>query len=126
MNGEQGALFGVPEEPVERTKKEKVPVDLPPAGMALLRGRATSCSSCGAAIVFAITVRMVKGEERLRAMPVDLEPAPGGNVRLTMSGRNLRAYVIPAAQARGRQSLHHSHMQTCPEREAWRRKGSPS
>lgn len=123
MSYDQGSLFGTPspEPGPAKERPAKDPVDLPPAAIGLLRSRATACRLCGARIVFAITVKTVRGEERLRTMPVDLEPAPGGNVRLTMSGRNVRAYVIGAKVARTRQSLHHSHMETCPNKEQLKR-----
>ena len=118
----QPTLFGdVPEPPVRKAAVTKEPVDLPPAGVGLLRAKATTCRSCNAAIVMAYTIKKVKGRDVPSLMPVNLDPAPGGNVRLTMEGRRVRAYVIGKAQTVGRATLHVSHFATCPDAKNWRK-----
>ena len=124
----QPSLFGDPEpEPQPApAKPEKLPVDRPPAPIGVLRSRARACRSCGAQVVFAVTEKRKGGRDVPGVMPVDVEPAPGGNVRLTTqsSGRVIRAYVIPKAQTVGRASLHTSHFATCSEAGQHRKRGT--
>lgn len=122
----QEPLFGPePEVPAEPEALPPVPkdVDRKAAPLALLRGKARPCESCGTSIVFAISLKRLRGADRVRVMPVDVAPTPGGNVRLTVDGRRIMAYVIPKAQTRDRADLHMSHFATCPQADQWRSKG---
>jgi hypothetical protein len=70
------------------------------------------CRPCGASIVWATTVNG-------KAMPVDVEPAENGNVRLTYDpdhpSKAPRAEVLgPLEQALEEGPLHMPHHATCP------------
>jgi hypothetical protein len=92
--------------------------------MAALRGKAVKCASCPALVVWAVTSRNIRpGVTKPGRMPVDLNPDPHGNVRLTIEGRTLRAHVLSKAAAAGKSSLHLSHFKTCPDADAYRTKG---
>lgn len=114
-------LFGeFHEEPSAPVKAERDPADLPPASMTAIRSKARLCDlGCGALIVFAATVRKMRGGvERPGWMPVDIDHDPReGNIRLVAEGRGFRAYVLNKAQRAGRTNLHRSHMMTCPNRD---------
>lgn len=67
----------------------------------------TTCSSCGARIVFARTVHG-------RVMPVDAEPCEDGNVELVEADGVVKAHVH-AQPPLGGGPLHLSHFATCPQ-----------
>ena len=120
----QPNLFGEPEpERATPARKVKEPVEFTPAPMAVLRNRVSRCRSCNAEVVWAVTTRQVKGELRMRNAPFDLSPEPDGNIRLTVEGRTLRAYVIPKVARAGQNSLHKNHFSTCPDSAEWKGKG---
>ncbi|MEU4781055.1 hypothetical protein [Micromonospora sp. NPDC023633] len=73
------------------------------------------CKSCPAQVIWAVT-------ERGKAMPVDAEPGPGGNVQLVEQYGQLTAVVVPAKRAFGRTNLRKSHFVTCPQAHEWRRR----
>ncbi|WP_431976152.1 hypothetical protein [Micromonospora haikouensis] len=73
------------------------------------------CRSCPAEIIWAVT-------ERGKRMPVDAEPAAGGNVQLVEQHGQLTAVVVPAKRAFGRTTLRKSHLMTCPQANEWRRR----
>jgi hypothetical protein len=76
-------------------------------------------ADCGAPLIWASTARG-------KAMPVDAEPQPDGNVLLTDVGLpSPQATVVdPAAEPLGGWpgTLHHSHFTTCPGADRWRHK----
>lgn len=79
------------------------------------------CSACRAPIVWATTVNG-------KAMPVDLEPAENGNVRLEAIpgstgaiARVLAGATLEASRAAG-EELRTSHHYTCPHGPAFRRR----
>lgn len=78
-----------------------------------------TCDSCSAQIAWAVT-------DTGKAMPVDLEPSPRGNVILAVKNTVLHAGVLGvnrAAGARqGGQQLHLSHFATCPYAGQYRRR----
>lgn len=77
-----------------------------------------TCRSCGAAIIWATTDRGV-------SMPVDRDPAAGGNVSLTPHAARdgqWRAAVVAPRLAFGRTDLRMPHHATCPQGRAWKRK----
>lgn len=83
---------------------------------------ADTCRSCNAPILWAITP---KG----RRMPLDPEPTPEGNLRLTpipdrtpLVGKPLTGEDLEAAQASG-EPLHTSHFATCPDARQHRHRG---
>jgi hypothetical protein len=52
-------------------------------------------------------------------MPIDYEPAPGGNLRLRVEhGETVVDVVSPDA----RTQLHRPHFATCPDAESWRKR----
>lgn len=73
------------------------------------------CKSCPALVIWAVT-------ERGKRMPVDPDPAPGGNVLLTEQYGQLTAVVVPAHRAFGRTDLRMSHFVTCPNADQHRRR----
>lgn len=77
-----------------------------------------ACRGCGAEIVFAGTVNG-------KAMPVDLLPEPGGNVRLLdQDGLAYVEVLGPLEQQIAEDAgepLHYSHFATCPNQEEFRR-----
>jgi hypothetical protein len=84
-----------------------------------MNGHAT-CRSCGAAIVWALTASG-------RLMPVDANPAKGGNVRLSTDALHDHQYVatvvgpLEALIPADSQPLHVAHFVTCPDSDRWRR-----
>lgn len=79
----------------------------------------TTCQSCGARIIFAITTNAT-------AMPIDVEPNPDGNVTLVAGPISPHATVHPKGgqvdlfgQADTRYMPHHA---TCPDADSWRRR----
>lgn len=64
----------------------------------------SQCRSCGASIIW---LRMASG----KAMPIDAEPAPGGNIRVHDNGSGEVVSKDVAARSTG---LHLSHHATCP------------
>ncbi len=80
---------------------------------------AARCRSCAA------TIRYVKTPAG-RTMPLDVEPAPDGNVRVAFVGGLEVGLVLadPAelAAARIDGPLYLSHFATCPDAGRWRRK----
>jgi len=74
------------------------------------------CGSCGALIVWASTAHD-------KAMPVDAEPNPAGNVLLhARPGRGPLAEVVPPGQLlMGGGQLRTSHFATCPHADQHRR-----
>lgn len=75
------------------------------------------CGSCRAEIIWAVTTR---GKD----MPVNFEPAPGGNIALDLRpGMAPLARVLTVAQQFGRTNLHLSHFVDCPQAPRWRKRG---
>lgn len=76
-----------------------------------------SCRACRADIVFAQTTRIEKGQNVI--MPVDVKPAPNGNVALAKLNGKYHAGVVGKNQAAGMRDagkdLHTAHFATCPE-----------
>lgn len=80
---------------------------------------AAQCKSCGAAIVWASTV---KG----KTMPVDAEASPEGSIELSYEGTRITAIVHAGTNGSTRSgSLHTSHFATCPFAKQHRRRGTP-
>lgn len=78
-----------------------------------------TCSGCGQPIVWATTTRR-------RPMPVDPEPAIGGNVWLFSSNGMVHAeVVVNPARLFGR-ATHMSHFATCPNAADFRLRGRRS
>lgn len=104
----------------------KGPLDKAPAGIGLLRSRARDCASCQRRIVFVLITKRVGGAEVTRPHPMDIEPDPAGNYHLVAEngGRQIMGYRIPKRLQTGRQMLHKSHFDTCPQADQWR-KGGP-
>jgi hypothetical protein len=71
-----------------------------------------ACRSCDARIIWARTT----GD---KAMPVNAEPSPDGNVELVRQGHRVIATVVTAATLFG-PALRNSHFVTCPEADKWR------
>jgi hypothetical protein len=74
------------------------------------------CPACEKPIIEALT-------KNGRRLPVDPEPARGGNVALadrTHLQRPPLATVLAAAKRFGRRDLHESHFVTCPRSTMWR------
>ncbi len=77
------------------------------------------CGSCQAEIIWAVTTR---GKD----MPVNADPAPGGNVALDYRpGQDPLARVLTTTQQFGRNNLRLSHFATCPQAPRWRKRGRP-
>jgi len=81
----------------------------------------SACRSCGAEILWAHT----RDGKRI---PLDATPSPAGNVYLNETDRRfVRAVVLSGAlleAARSaRERLRTSHFATCPQANAWRRRG---
>lgn len=80
------------------------------------------CRSCGAPIIWAQTVNG-------KAMPIDAEPVPDGNVLLT--GRRVetrRGTLAPECRVEGDTPMfpdgadrYMSHFATCPQADQWRK-----
>jgi len=73
------------------------------------------CGSCAALIIWATT-------ERLKLMPVDVEPVAGGTIAIDHRDGRTYARVVDAKHLFGRTDLHKSHFATCPDAGSWRRK----
>jgi hypothetical protein len=75
------------------------------------------CDSCQAAIIWCITVNA-------KAMPVDYEPAGGGNIALSWRGGKILAEVLSVTRqaTRVRGTLRTSHFVTCPDARTFRRR----
>jgi hypothetical protein len=75
------------------------------------------CNSCSARVIWAVTTRAA-------TMPVDAEPAQGGNVQLEHRGEGTTplARVLSPAQQFGKAGLRRSHFVTCPDAKSWRHK----
>jgi len=71
----------------------------------------STCRSCGATIVWAIT-------DSGKRMPVDAEPDPAGNLSIWESGEGWRVTVVPEEWDGLR---YRPHFATCPDSESWRR-----
>lgn len=72
------------------------------------------CRSCSAQVIWTET-------ERGKAMPVDAEPAPGGNLALWLDGKgDVRSRVVGPKHAFGRTDLRLSHFIRCPQAKQWR------
>lgn len=73
------------------------------------------CRSCGQPVIWAVTAA-------LKDMPVDAEPAAGGNVQLERRyGQKPLARVLGVAQQFGK-TLRLAHFATCPHAASWRRR----
>jgi hypothetical protein len=74
----------------------------------------TTCRSCPAPIIWAET-------ENGKRMPVNAEPATGGNVRLReRPGQTPLAVVLKTAETFGKTGLRTSHFVTCEQASEWR------
>lgn len=75
------------------------------------------CRSCHKRVIWTRT-------ERGKAMPVDAEPAKGGNVALRWhhDGTTVVSSVPKAHLAFGRNDLHLSHFVQCKDAAKWRRR----
>lgn len=79
----------------------------------------TRCRSCGARVIFCTT-------ERGKAMPVDAEPHPAGNITLIpRPDGGATAHVLQKHETAGGAALHRSHFSTCARADDWRRKDKP-
>lgn len=78
--------------------------------------RIDHCRSCGADIIWAVTVND-------RPIPVDATTAPGGNLRLEPRGHTMapRAVTVPPKLAFGAR-LRWPHHGSCPHGKSWKRK----
>ena len=65
------------------------------------------CESCSAGIIWTVTTNAA-------AMPVDFEPADGGNLSLQWRAGKVLSSVVKPALAFGRTDLRKSHFATCP------------
>lgn len=72
----------------------------------------SQCRSCDARILWAKT-------EAGKAMPVDREPTPEGNLLLRGDGT---VHVVAEGEVLPGMPLHTSHFVTCPERDSWRKR----
>ena len=72
------------------------------------------CDTCKTPIVWTKTDRDARH-------PVDLDPTPTGNLRLTVAGKIVRSHAVPAKLAFGRIDLHLSHFVRCPQADTHRR-----
>lgn len=77
------------------------------------------CSTCGAEIVWCRT-------ERGKAMPVDADPVPDGNIEIDLLDSGPRARVLPAEPLLVCIEVRHepryvSHFVTCPQAAQHRR-----
>jgi hypothetical protein len=77
----------------------------------------TRCKSCGAPIVWAVSVNTGK------ALPLDPEAGTEGNVRLewTRDGTPYVTVLTDKQRAGHRGALYRSHWATCPDSQSWRR-----
>ncbi len=74
-----------------------------------------TCKACGAPIVWAETAATGK------AIPLDAEPAPDGNIYLSTSD-GVAHYPPKGWQAPAGLRLYKSHFASCPQAAAFRRK----
>lgn len=73
------------------------------------------CRSCSDRIIWTTT-------DRSKPMPVDAEPAPGGNLTLWRDDKGeIRSRVVKPHLAFGRTDLRLSHFVRCPQADRWRR-----
>jgi hypothetical protein len=74
------------------------------------------CRSCGAEILWAITVTNSR-------MPVDPTPVPDGNVVLTRidGGTPVATVLAPGEMLLDSPPLYVSHFVTCPQADQWRK-----
>lgn len=83
------------------------------------RSDVTRCRACGAAIFFVAT-------DKNENMPVDLDPAPDGNLSITEGIPKPTAVVLTLGQASGMRAAglltYKSHFATCPYADEFRRK----
>ena len=74
------------------------------------------CRTCQSPIIWTTTTNG-------RDMPVDAEPAPGGNIALTFDEvRQPQARIVAAHLAFGRTDLRLSHFVKCPQAPKWRQR----
>lgn len=78
------------------------------------------CRSCNDPIIWALT-RPVEGKMQSR-MPVNSEPAAGGNIELHEDNGVTYLTVIPKVDAAGRADLRTSHFATCKQAKEWRKR----
>lgn len=75
------------------------------------------CRSCGRSIVWARTPNR-------KAMPLDPEPTPRGNLVVSLTADVLHAAMVKGPQRDGiraaHQPLYLSHFTTCPHADTWR------
>jgi hypothetical protein len=81
--------------------------------------KTTLCKSCLRRIVWASTRNARTG--KTGSMPVDADPAPTGNVELVFEHNLLYAVVLGQPSLLSTE-LRHSHMETCPKRDQWRKR----
>jgi hypothetical protein len=78
----------------------------------------SACRSCQAPVIWTAT----RGQ---RTMPVDAEPHPDGNVRLTYDplheGIVVADVLGPLEALATDEDLHRPHFATCPHADDWRR-----
>jgi len=79
------------------------------------------CGTCRQPVVWTKTDR---GARQL----VEVDPAPNGNLRLSVEGKVVRSHAVPAKLAFGHTDLHLSHFVKCAQANQWRkrRRGLPS
>jgi hypothetical protein len=73
------------------------------------------CKSCTAPVIWAVTTLG-------KPMPVDPEPAEGGNVALSWRAGHVLAEVLSVTKQFGRTGLRKSHFATCPDAAAHRKR----
>lgn len=74
-----------------------------------------TCRSCGATILWATTTNG-------KAMPIDAEPSPDGNVELTEWAPGRYRCTVHPQTPFDAPPLHMPHHATCPHADEWRRK----
>jgi hypothetical protein len=75
------------------------------------------CRSC-----FAPVIWLAYQQKGGKVAPIDLDPAPGGNIEID---REHGIYVIvPKDACEGRADLRVNHFKTCENRAEWRRAGA--
>jgi hypothetical protein len=74
------------------------------------------CRSCAAPIIWTVTAAG-------KPMPVDAEPAAGGNLALEVDDKGtVRSRVVAPHLTFGRKDLRLSHFARCPDAAKWRRR----
>jgi len=76
----------------------------------------STCRSCNAEIIWATT-------NKGKAMPIDAEPNPAGNVELIPTPAGPRAIVHGQSPLMAEHPVHTTHFQTCPNADEWRDRG---